>query len=478
MAYRRLNVSRTACPYRFGIAALLISIVFTWNRSQAEGFRGSGLDTFRYGGDFRLREEMSDNLPYGSRTDRYNYIRLRTRLWGEIDLAPNITGRVRLVNEFRSYLDPDTASWTDAETSSFPDEMVIDNLYLDFKSLWESKLDVRIGRQDLQYGNGRLIQDATALDGSRTAYSDAVKVTWKGFKNTTVDFLAMYNSPSNNMAINSQERNLLDNGATDRGAGIYIKNRSFRECPLEVYYLYKQEESSTTAAKTNSSGAFNPPKYSWQVLDEARRTVVTPESDINTIGFRIMPFLSRECSGNAEVAYQFGTCGENSIGALGADLTITYVVLNMRGLMPAATAGLCYLSGDDPSTGKNEGWTPLWSRWPQYNEMFVYMTVLPSRWSNLMMPYIKLSCNVAKEVLITATIADLSAPADEADKSGNGSRRGMLYELRTDFTLARNMARKNDKLAGHVLAEVLTPGNYYNSDGSALFVRWELSYAF
>ncbi len=32
-----------------------------------------------------------------------------------------------------------------------------------------------------------------------------------------------------------------------------------------------------------------------------------------------------------------------------------------------------YLSGDEPGTkGMNEGWVPLWGRWPQWSELYVY----------------------------------------------------------------------------------------------------------
>ncbi len=30
------------------------------------------------------------------------------------------------------------------------------------------------------------------------------------------------------------------------------------------------------------------------------------------------------------------------------------------------------MSGDDPSTDDNEGWDPLFSRWPKWSELYIY----------------------------------------------------------------------------------------------------------
>ena len=38
-----------------------------------------------------------------------------------------------------------------------------------------------------------------------------------------------------------------------------------------------------------------------------------------------------------------------------------------------------YLSGDDPDTNTNEGFDPLWGRWPQWSELYVYTWVKESR---------------------------------------------------------------------------------------------------
>ena len=41
--------------------------------------------------------------------------------------------------------------------------------------------------------------------------------------------------------------------------------------------------------------------------------------------------------------------------------------------------GYEYLSGDDPSTDTNEAFDPLWARWPQWSENYVYTYAMETR---------------------------------------------------------------------------------------------------
>ena len=77
------------------------------------------------------------------------------------------------------------------------------------------------------------------MDGSRTIYNDAVKLTFKGIENTTVDFLGIYNEAENDLVIDSEDRNLtginpVDELYTESGAGVYLKNKSMASMPFEL----------------------------------------------------------------------------------------------------------------------------------------------------------------------------------------------------------------------------------------------------
>jgi hypothetical protein len=44
--------------------------------------------------------------------------------------------------------------------------------------------------------------------------------------------------------------------------------------------------------------------------------------------------------------------------------------------------------------------------------------------------------------------------------------------------LFKNLFGSRGDLFGHILGEVLDPGDYYASDDLAYFVRWEISFQF
>ena len=125
---------------------------------------------FDAGGDMRLRFESFNNIP--KRTingvpgtiDKLNYLRFRTRVWGEVKYK-NLKLHTRLANEFREYLDPDHLEYYET-----PDELFVDELYLDAVDLFDGWLDLRIGRQDLKYGAGRVFFDGTPSDGTRSGF--------------------------------------------------------------------------------------------------------------------------------------------------------------------------------------------------------------------------------------------------------------------------------------------------------------------
>ncbi len=200
-------------------------------------------DPFKWGGDIRLREVYLDNIPTSNggevRGGANHFQRYRTRVWGEYHQSDNLYVRARLVNEWRT-----GQAGTSANGWKAFDETVFDNLFVDWKTdLW----DIRLGRQDMIYGTGKLILDGTPLDGSRTIYFDAAKAVYKGIDDTTVDFFAMYTQAQDPLAIHSQDRDLVGRGGTgyegaEAGGGVYIKNKTHQELPWEAYYIAKTKE--------------------------------------------------------------------------------------------------------------------------------------------------------------------------------------------------------------------------------------------
>lgn len=454
----------------------------------AANWAGQQLDKCCGGGDIRIRQVYFDDLPIVAdppgvtRGGQNHFFRFRTRLWGQYDPMDNVTIYGRLANEFRHYEKPENNS------ANALDEIIVDQLYLSARDLLDGAVDVKIGRQEMIYGTGKLILEGTPKDGSRTIYFDAVRLTLKKIEKTSIDLFGIYNQPENELVLRSEDRDLTGYTAayddvTESGGGIYLKNSSLEALPCELYYIYKEESDWTQAARRDPvTGDPLPPRYAWQTLDAAAGIVENPELQLNTVGFRLMPKWPGGVEGSIEVAYQTGERGDVDVEGMMVDGVVKYKVPALEKNKPCLGAGVYYLSGDDSSTADDEGWNPLWARYPQYSELYVYAfdAEAAGRWSNVMMPHLDLNMAITEKIKAMAMVGYLSAP--EENGPGGGDERGWLGVLRTDFTLKEGLLRKGDKqqdkLFGHLLVEVLEPGNYYNVEDTAIFTRWELSYAF
>ena len=402
------------------------------------------VNEFKWGGDFRFRTVYFDHIPYGdptlvagpeARGGANSFQRYRTRVFGEYHPNDNLYFRGRLVNEFRTVQKPDGPyNW-----SAF-DETVIDNFFVDYK---HDMFDVRIGRQDMIYGTGKLILDGTPKDGSRTIYFDAAKVSYKGIDNTTVDFLAMYTRAHDPLAIHTQDRDIVGLGGGDAfdgaeaGGAVYIKNKSSETLPWEAYWIIKTEQ---------------------QFLDD----------EINTVGTRLMPKLNDAIDGNLELAYQSSPdTSEYMIDAL-----VSWHIQGMEDQKACLGVGWYHLSED---------WNPVFARWPQYSELYVYSydTTGAGQWNNVSMPHVDFSISPMKNLKSDLLLGYMFAPEDNGP--GNSNVRGLLFTWWNKFTIKEQLFSQRDKLTGHVLFELMQPGAYYTAaqrDNTATFLRFELNYAF
>lgn len=446
------------------------------------------VNTFRFGADERARQEYFDHIPTrntGStfaRGGENDYFRFRTRTWAEDTVGSNTTFRLRLVNESRAWLYPDVSQKAQRSTSEWPDEWVLDTLYFETRNLFDNALDVRVGRQDLNYGNGKVIFEGTPGDGSRTLYFNAIKATLKTIPKSQLDLFGIYDEAEDELAINPADRDLSGvpkskDGATESGAGLYLKNSALPSLPFEAYLIYKREGAWSQAAQTNAAG-FVPPSFAWQTLNPTRKTVDNPQFDIETAGFRLMPVFSDSLSGNWESAFQYGQRGDVDMHGFMVDAYLAES-FKQAPATPVVKAGVYCLSGDDPKTSDDEGWDPLWARYPQFSELYAFAwdnEETATRWSNLIAPNVGVTVTPAKWLKTTAAVYHLSA--FEADGAGGGKERGWLGNLKNEFVLAENKWLPKDKLTAHLWLEVLEPGDYYSQDDTALFARWELMYAF
>ncbi|MCD4653915.1 hypothetical protein K8T06_08250, partial [bacterium] len=139
------------------------------------------------------------------------------------------------------------------------------------------------------------------------------------------------------------------------------------------------------------------------------------------------------------------------------------------------TAGA--FSGDDSDTEKDEGWTPPFSRWPQWSELYIYSFIKEGRvsyWSNLWFAnaeFVFTPVDPLKIRLSYYKMMAFEAWPHPARMFGDGKDRGDLFQIRTDFKLPAGFS-------GHAVYEYHIPGDFYGGDEPGHFLRFELNYSF
>ncbi len=416
---------------------------------------------FTWGGDVRFRMVSLNDIPLeAARNIRFkieesNFTRFRTRLWGKYVFNNDYQFKIRAVNEFRNYdvnnLRHDVAGKIKSDnTWKALDEIVFDELYLDINNQFGGKLNFRIGRQALIYGTGKVLLEGNPLDGSRSVYNDAIKAVYKINDKNTLDFFYFNNPNEDSLAIHSSHRNLVE--WDEEGAAIYGKSKSFDKVPFEYYYVYK---------------------------DEKRHGADGDRVHLNTMGGRIMPKFTPTINANIEFASQWGSQGGTDIGGTLFDSQLNWNIMPDSSLKLTPSIGYYYLSGDDAGSSDNEAWHPVLSRWPQFSELYLYSFIDGAgghnigSWSNISMPWIGLSMVPMKDTNLS--IRYYKMKANEIDRNshpGLGDDRGDLITAKLKFKI-------NKQWYGHLVAEFLDPGNYYQ-DGmdKAHFLRAEINYKF
>lgn len=430
------------------------------------------------GGDLRVRQEAMDNIPGhpGDPSSPYptasgknlNWIRYRPRLWTGYS-GENSGFYFRVADEMRETIVRHGKSRKDC-SYSFPDEIVVDNLYLYFNGLWDGLVDVKAGRQDFvdggrpAFGAGRLLMDGTGYDGSRTSYFDALRLTFHLTEKSTLDVFGIYNDGQNPLRLghptpSPRAANAIDPRDSDEmdefGGGLYYKGRELGDdFPCEIYYVFKRETP-------------------FHRLGERQ-----PGRDTHTVGARLTPRLSETLTAEFEGAFQLGEKdnGADVSGAMGfAGLTYRPVA-EAGSPRPFFNASVYYLSGDSRrgAEDRDTSWNPLWGRWPQCSEMLVYGPLYGlGYWSNMTYPSLGAGLDIAPRHRLNAYAGPMFCAVQDGLGGGDEMYKGLLGVARYDFPILRE-----HNLFGHVLAEVFEPGDYYVTDKTAYFLRWELSVAF
>lgn len=423
------------------LCGILIGIVLTVGFLSAEE-PGKWPAKFQVNFSERFRLESWDNAVNLDKNanDATVYTRNRTSLSLRWIPNGNLEFSLKLTNEFRNYLTPKTIKFK-------VHEIFIDQLVVKWANVGRLPLTLTLGRQNITLGEGFVVMDGGPLDGSRSGYFNAARVDYRFNQNHGLMAFYCYQPETDNglPVINNQHAPMVEQ--PEQGLGLYYTG-TFNKASVEVYAIRK----------------------------DIKRTTKRPvKSGINTLGARVTTPVVSRLSLTAEGAYQFGTWGDFDRSALGGYFHWDYTFAEKMPLLRTFTFGGIYLSGDDPSTPKMEGWDPLFSRWPKWSEGFIYTLIKENSvayWSNLNSLYFSLLLDFTERMNLLLTWHHLGANERNvaAFPGGDGKTRGNLLIGRLDFKISRYFS-------GHFVWEHFRPGNFYFKGASWYnWLRFELMY--
>ena len=410
--------------------------------------------SFRAGGDVRLRQEGFDHVmiksaePAVTRGGHNDYFRFRTRVNVGADVGEAASLDARLANEVR-------ARNIGQRSYEWPDELIVDQLKLTLRGLLDGRADATIGRQDLFLGSGRLFAEGTAKDGSRTQYFDGALVRVRLAEKTTLDVFGLYGSCENDLAIGHEHRDVTGyaggfTGMDEASAGFFLDDRSADALGWGLYYIWKHDTA-------------------WHRPDGAAE----PHEDIHTVGARLLPRLTEAFSAEVEGAFQWSDSD-------GCDRRAGFAFGGLKYAFRPGTyvsANALTLTGDDPDTARREDFNVLYGRYPWISELLIYGFDGDGvgTWNNLTQLWLEAGHAFGEKGAhkVKATVGPVFAP--ERNGAGGGDERGWLETVFYSFPVAKG--RFGD-LTGHLFLEVFEPGDYYVSDRTAYFFRWQLNWAF
>lgn len=392
--------------------------------------------SFEYGFYERLRQEYIKNVSdlENNSSTNINYFRFKTSLWGKYNFSEELYLYSKLTGECRAYAYP--------STKFDINEYVLENFYIDVKGFSDLPLSLRIGRQNLIYGEGFLILEGTPLDGSRTIYFNAIKASLD-FDKSDWDIFFIRQDPKDRRLpmVNDSNKSLVE--YKEEAVGVYGKHSYWEDFCMDSYYVYKEERSS-------------------------------PKTKLHTVGGRAVytfdPFKVR-----SEVATQYGEYGDNSRKGLGGYLFFDY---NLKDVVftPTLTMGGLYLSGDDPATSTDESWNPLFSRYTYLSTVYAYILKMEKAiyyWTNTQMYRLGITLKPTDKLKITANCNYFRANentyrANSTDFSFSEKDKGINPQLLFTYTFNKN-------ISGHLLFDFFHPKGYYReTKDDALFCRWQI----
>ena len=258
------------------------------------------------GGELRAELDYVQNENWGYNNEgRDLFVLQRYQLHTDLHLGQ----RIRIFGQLRSGLEQGRKN---GPRPIDEDKLNVQNLFVDIipYKRGEKRLLLRIGRQELRYGSGRLID---VRDGPNLRlYFDGAKVVYST-KDMQLDAFVMSDG--------KVKPGVIDNVSNKQANlwGLYSSLKDILYSNIDVYYLGINRSSNV---------------YDAGVGEETRHTIGT------RIWSNKRPFLY-----NFETAAQFGKFGHGRIAAFAVSSEIGYAIKQIKGF-PTVKLKADYISGD------------------------------------------------------------------------------------------------------------------------------------
>jgi len=424
---------------------------------------------FKWGADLRIRDEWLNNtltLDDDAKGHDRNRIRYRPRGWGTVMPTDWLEFNGRVFWEGRTQTRP-----TSLVDESFND-VLWDQFNFKLKDVGKTGLSGTFGRQDIILGDGWLVLDGTPLDGSRTNYFDAYRLSYEARPiQTTFDAIYIDDKafPENAWIdpLNTVGDGRLMAEQNEKGFIFWAANKSLPKTEIDGYYIYKDNDRIVDKANAGNLATLR----------------TGDQGHVNAFGARVAGEVFDHWGYRAEGVHEWGERNGRTQSACGVNSQLAYLFKDPK--KNELRMQYEFRSGDDPKSRTNEAFAPLWDRWTQWSELWADHDAVESRprentnlhrlaWGWTVRPTAKMEFLLdyhllwADENTLGATAAGRKAGFSPDDKF-----RGQLMTALLKYKFTQH-------LAGHLLGEFFFPGDFYSGPmgDTAEFLRAELVFTY
>jgi len=374
----------------------------------------------RFNFDFSQKfKNISWDNPY-TLNDSSQYARsfqkIQSKFSIQSNFTQNISAKITLSNQIRNYFVPNDREidWN---------EIYFDAFYLHLKKIFSLPVELKIGRQNLVFGEGFSIMEGTPLDASRSQYFNAIRFDFKMKKQHHLTLFYADNPKQEKFlpVFHASDYPLIEQ-STQALSGYYSAN--LKKTDFDFYYLYKKSNHNS--------------QYPLKQRTHAFGFLIKKENFVSRLSFHLETVFEKIDQANQN---------KNALGG--------YFYLDYHDFIPIikkVQIGSVFFSKD---------YDPLFGRWPQqWSESYPYAYYYESRiayWSNLQAPFIKTNFRLFDQVLLEIGFLGLYAFESLSQKEypgGNGTKRGNLLTVRIGFPIQQ-------KLKVKMIYETFFPGDFY-----------------